>query len=136
MKTIEVPAKKESLDAVMAFIRESAALAPFGPGDWMKIELAVEEAFVNIASYAYGNGEGMAEIGCALDGSTLRLRLVDGGAPYNPLKKADPDITLSAEDRQIGGLGIFLVKQLMDEVDYHRQENKNILEMSLRGDGK
>jgi len=94
-----------------------------------KIEVSVEELFVNIASYAYSNKEGNAEISFDFDAASRTVSIVfaDSGIRYNPLEKEDPDITLSAEERQIGGLGIFMVKKYMDEVLYDFVENKNIV---------
>ena len=80
-----------------------------------QIDLAVEEIFVNIAHYS---GAETATISCECKGENLEIIFADSGVPFNPLEKADPDITLKAEDRQIGGLGIFLTKKFMDSVEY------------------
>ena len=98
----------------------------------MKIDVAVEEIFINIASYAYGNEVGNAEIILDINDSNTKatITFVDEGIPYNPLEKDDPDTTLSADERQIGGLGIFIVKKSMDSVEYKNQEGKNILTIS------
>jgi len=95
----------------------------------MQIDLAVEEIFVNIASYAYAPGTGPATIRVGLtdDGSVFVIELIDQGVPYNPLAKEDPDITLSAEERKIGGLGILLTKKSMDDVQYEYANGSNIL---------
>lgn len=85
-----------------------------------KIHLSVEEAVENVVDYAYEGGMGWLEAGTELDtsGLTLTILIKDAGVPFNPLEKEDPDITASAEERKIGGLGIFLCKQMMDEVSY------------------
>ena len=82
----------------------------------MQIDLAVEEIFVNISNYAYQKGKGNAVVEVSLDGETNTVSIIfsDRGIPYNPLQKTDPDITLTAEERQIGGLGIFMTKKIMD----------------------
>ena len=89
-----------------------------------QIDLAVEEIFVNIAHYS---GAETATISCECKGDNLEITFADAGVPFNPLEKADPDITLKAEDRQIGGLGIFLTKKFMDSVEYNFCDGKNIL---------
>ncbi len=91
--------------------------------------IAVEEIFVNIAHYAYGgkSGEAVVNLDIRNDPKSCRVVLQDRGIPYNPLEKADPDITLSAEERDIGGLGIYMVKQSMDRVEYRYEDGCNIL---------
>jgi anti-sigma regulatory factor (Ser/Thr protein kinase) len=104
----------------------------------MKIQMAlcvaIEEVFVNIANYAYDGGEGHVSLGIAFDASesTVTFRMTDKGIPFDPLKKPDPDITLSAEDRDIGGLGIFIAKKTMDCVTYAYENGENILTMIKR----
>ena len=95
----------------------------------MQIDVAIEEIFVNIAHYAYPEGEGDAVISVGADTAAGGVQIVfeDEGIPYDPLKNEDPDITLSAEDRPIGGLGIFMVKKSMDEVSYEYKDGKNRL---------
>ena len=95
----------------------------------MQVDIAVEELFVNIASYAYGKEEGLAVIRLDIekDPLTVKITFEDRGVPYNPLAKEDPDITLSAEERQIGGLGIYMVKKSMDDIIYEHKDGKNIL---------
>lgn len=96
-----------------------------------KIRLSVEEAVENVVHYAYEGGIGWLEAGTSLshDGLTLTIELRDAGTPFNPLDKPDPDITLGAEERNIGGLGIFLCKQMMDSIEYRYEEGCNILRM-------
>ena len=94
-----------------------------------KLRLCIEEVVENIVNYAYDGGKGWVEVGTHLDSDTLTITLKDEGIPFNPLEKEDPDITLSAEERQIGGLGIFLCKQMMDKLEYERTDNCNIFKM-------
>lgn len=91
------------------------------------IHVCVEEIFVNIASYAYCDTIGQVEIELEVTEDTFRMLFRDSGIPYNPLDKAAPDTTLSAEERDIGGLGIFMIKEMMDTVTYEYKENKNWL---------
>lgn len=96
----------------------------------LKIRLCIEEAVVNITQYAYKDpAEGWLEASIDRDNNTIVIMLVDAGTRFNPLEKEDPDITLSAEDRDIGGLGIFLCKSIMDDVQYIYRDNCNVLTM-------
>ena len=100
----------------------------------MQIDVAIEEIFVNIAHYAYPGGEGNAVIEVEADSSAKNVLIVfeDNGIPYNPLEKEDPDISLSADDRPVGGLGIFMVKKTMDGMYYEYKDNRNRL-TSVKG---
>ena len=91
------------------------------------IVVAVEEALANIFQYAYPGGDGTVEIVCREDSQTLTLEIVDNGLPYNPLTREDPDTTMALDERPIGGLGVYLIKQLMDTVHYRREGDRNIL---------
>ena len=95
----------------------------------MQIELAIDEIFTNIVSYAYGSGTGTATVQMSYDAGTGEVSLVfmDSGVPYDPLKKEDPDVNLPAEERAIGGLGIFLVKKTMDDMRYEYRDGRNCL---------
>ena len=97
-----------------------------------KLRLSIEEAVENVVRYAYEGGIGWLEAGTSLDEDTLVLtiELRDAGIPFNPLLRDDPDITLPAEQREIGGLGIFLCKQMMDTINYRYEEGNNILTMT------
>jgi diacylglycerol kinase (ATP) len=101
-----------------------------------KIRLSIEEAVENVVRYAYEGGMGWIEVGTELDpdGVMLTIVLRDAGVPFNPLERPDPDVTLSAEDREIGGLGIFLCKQLMDHIEYKYEDGCNVLIMRKKVD--
>ena len=94
-----------------------------------QIDLSIDEIFTNIASYAYGSGTGDATVQLDFDEAsrTVSITFVDRGIAYNPLEKPDPDVTLPAEEREIGGLGIYLVKKVMDGLKYKRENGLNIL---------
>lgn len=117
------------LEEVQAFIGKYMEEAEFSMAMATQMEVAVEEIFVNIASYAYVDGTGNAVVKCRLNTEEKQLEICfeDWGVPYNPLEKQDPDITLSAEERRIGGLGIYMVKKSMDDVIYEYAEGKNCL---------
>ncbi len=126
---INIEAKAENLDEVLSFINKNLKKLECPQKAQTQIDIAVEEVFVNIASYAYKNGTGNASIGVKTDSVTrsVEITFTDSGIPYNPLEKEDPDTALSAEERQIGGLGIFMVKKSMDDMRYRRENDKNIL---------
>ncbi len=129
MKQMRTAAKTEILQDVLDFIEEQLDSLDCPMKARIQLNIAVEEIFVNIASYAYPETEGDVTIQFMAEGNPVTVTIVftDTGIPYNPLAKADPDITLSAEERQIGGLGIFIVKESMDDVAYERCGNQNIL---------
>lgn len=97
-----------------------------------KIRLSIEEVIENIIQYAYDNGSGFLEVGTQVEDGVLFIHFIDAGTPFNPLDKPDPDISLSAEDRPIGGLGIFISKQMMDKIEYEYKDGCNVLTMSKR----
>ena len=129
MKELDILAKTENLDAVTDFVNEQLEAAGCPMKILMQIDLAVEEIFVNIANYAYSPEEGPATVRVQTDSekSTVDITFIDHGVPYDPLAKQDPDVTLSAEQRAIGGLGIFMVKKSMDDVTYEYRDGHNIL---------
>lgn len=134
MKTRILPAEADRLDEVNAFIDKELESYACSPKTHMEISLAVEEIFINIANYAYKPEQGQAEIVVDTFGEPplLTVGFLDWGKPFNPLDKPDADITLSAEERGIGGLGIYLVKKLMDDVSYVHEDGKNILTIRKR----
>ena len=97
----------------------------------MAICVAIEEVFVNIARYAYEDGNGEVTLGIKLDeeNQIITFKMSDRGIPFDPLKKDDPDITLSADEREIGGLGIFITKKTMDSISYAYENGENVLTM-------
>ena len=125
------PAKVEALSDVLGFVDRTLESYECPMKIQTAICVAIEEVFVNIAHYAYGDGEGDMKLGIGFDEKSrnITFRMADKGAPFDPLKKPDPDITLSAEEREIGGLGIFITKKTMDTVSYAYENGENILIM-------
>ena len=126
-RVLKIPAKPERLDEVLDFV--DALLDENGCAPQVRTELrmAMEEVYVNVAHYAYPSGDGWAEIrGSVADGAAT-FRLIDGGTPFDPLAKPDPDILLSGEERAIGGLGIYMVKNMVDQVEYVYRDGCNQL---------
>jgi sigma-B regulation protein RsbU (phosphoserine phosphatase) len=132
MKQLRVAARRDRLDDVLAFIEEELLAAGCPAKARMQWALAAEEVFVNIADYAYGSGSGEAIVSMDISGNPPVATVVfsDGGAPHDPLEKPDPDVTMPAADREIGGLGIFLIKKSVDEVRYRREDGKNVLTLT------
>ena len=131
MKELTVEAKLEYMDEIMDFVEEQLLEYDCPLKTKMQINIALDELFTNIVSYAYGDEEGFATIRVEIVESPLAvvITFIDSGIPYDPLKKEDPDTTLSAEERQIGGLGIYMVKKSMDEISYEYKDKQNILQI-------
>lgn len=130
MEKLEVKASVNELEQVQSFVRQELEKYGCSEAVAMQLEMAVEEIFVNIAHYAYNpKGSGTVTISCGLQEDLMQvvIQFLDKGTPYNPLEKQDPDVTLDAGEREIGGLGIFMVKKSMDQVDYTYENGKNIL---------
>ena len=127
-------ARKDTLPEVMAFTEECLERFDCPIKSSMAICVAVEEIFVNIASYAYGGGDGNASLSFGFDENERKMTLVitDNGVPFNPLERDEPDISLSATEREIGGLGIFITKKTMDTISYAYENGKNILTMTKK----
>ena len=129
MKELELEALTDNLPQVISFVDEQLEAADCPMKIQMQIDIAVEEIFVNIAHYAYNPEVGTATVRIEVMGEppAVDITFIDNGIPYDPLAKADPDVTLSADERQIGGLGIFMVKKTMDDVKYEYCDGHNIL---------
>lgn len=123
----EFDAETDNLHKVLAFVEEELEKHGCSMKTQMLISVMVEEIFVNIALYAYPGTKGKATIGMQFKNDSVTIFFKDNGIEFNPLAKKDPDITLKAEDREIGGLGIYMVKKSMDDVTYIRNGDENIL---------
>ncbi|MBO5777230.1 MAG: ATP-binding protein, partial [Clostridia bacterium] len=128
------PAKIDALEDVLYFVDGTLEGYECPMKLQASISVAIEEVFVDVAHYAYGEGEGDVSISIAFDGDSrlATFRMADKGIPFDPLNKPDPDITLSAEQREIGGLGIYIVKKTMDTVTYTYENGENILIMKKK----
>ena len=129
MSELTIEAKTENLEKVLAFVDKHLEEKECAIKVQMQIDVAVEELFVNIAQYAYDSDTGMVTIQVEIQEEPLAVMItfIDNGVTYNPLAKEDPDITLAAEERQIGGLGIYMVKKTMDDITYEYKDGQNIL---------
>lgn len=132
MKELKVEADHENMQKVQDFVKGELEQSPgLSHKDLLQIHMVIDEIFGNIVAYAYEDGRGDVVILVDYDKTqgTVMLVFTDEGKPYNPLLNEDPDIKLSADERTVGGLGIFMVKNTMDEIDYENREGKNILTM-------
>ena len=129
MRELTLEATIENVETVTQFVEEQLEEVECSAKARMQINLAIDELFSNIANYAYNPETGPATVRVEVTKEPLEVLItfIDEGVPYDPLAKDDPDITLSAEERKIGGLGIFLVKKSMDEVNYEYENGRNIL---------
>jgi serine/threonine-protein kinase RsbW len=130
LKTLEVAAQSENLPKVQEFVQSQLKEnQSCSPDVLWKTELAIEEIFTNVANYAYPdkNGTVIISVDAQAAEDTAVISFTDHGVPYDPLKKADPNLQLSAQDRPIGGLGIFLTKKMMDNVAYKFENGANVL---------
>ena len=134
MKELTVPATLEKLEEVQAFIEGELEENDCPMKAVTQISIAVEEIYVNIAHYASHPEVGEATVRISVGGDPLQvtIQFLDSGKPFDPLKKPDADVSLSAEEREIGGLGILMVKKSMDDVTYEYRDGCNILTLKKR----
>ena len=129
MKELKLDATVENIEVVTDFVNEQLEALGCPMKAQMQIDVAIDELFGNIAYYAYNPdvGEATVRVEVVEDPLAVIITFIDKGIPYDPLAKADPDVTLSLEEREIGGLGIFMVKKSMDEITYEYKDGQNIL---------
>lgn len=135
MAELRIAAADENLEKINQFIHSQLEGIDYPPTLDFQLDLAVEEIFVNIAHYAYAPGKGDAEITCTVEKndknqSVLTIIFRDGGVPFDPLARPDPDPAAALEDRGIGGWGIYLTKKYMDTVSYAHVDGKNTLTLT------
>ena len=129
--SFEVNADVNELQRVLSYVEECIGEMDCPAKSMMQINVAVEEIFVNIAHYAYSGeiGEAVIEVEITDEPKAVTITFIDSGVMYDPLAKPDPDVTLLAKDRQIGGLGIFMTKKFMDELSYEYRDGHNVFAM-------
>jgi len=134
MQSVQFSAKFEFLDEIREFVGDIARAGGFGDKDIYNIQLAADEAASNIIEHAYeGVSDGLLELSCGVKGNTITIILVDHGESFDPSEVPLPDLKADLSERKIGGLGIFLMRKLMDEVRYEVKPNKNnVLTMTKR----
>ena len=124
---IELDADIKHLNAFIELANKNALEMEFDNSSVMQIELALEEAIVNIINHAYPEKHGKIRFDCQGNGSSLVMTIMDFGIPFNILTLEDPDVEASLEEREVGGLGVFFIKKLMDRVEYERKQEGNLL---------
>ena len=131
MKELTVNAAVENIEVVTDFVNEELEKLDCPLKARRQIDVAIDELFGNIARYAYSPDVGKATVRFSVEENPLEVTItfIDNGVPFNPLEKSNPDTSLSAEERPIGGLGIFLVKKTMDLVEYEYKNGQNILKI-------
>lgn len=130
---LTLPNDVESIPQLAAFIEAVTEELAIAPQLTMRINLAMEEAVVNVMKYAYPEGTlGQIDISTSFSDGTITFAIKDSGIPFDPTKVSSPDISLPVEERSIGGLGIYLVRELMDEVSYCYKNNHNILTLKKK----
>jgi len=129
MKELTLAATVENIETVTEFVNEQLEALDCPMKAQMQIDIAIDELFGNIAHYAYNpeTGDATVRVEVVQEPLSVVITFIDKGVPYDPLSNADPDTSLSAEERGIGGLGIYIVKKSMDEITYSYQDGKNIL---------
>ena len=134
MRELTLEAKIDNIPTVTAFVDELLEALDCPMKAQLQIDVAIDEMFCNIAMYAYPDGKGEATVRFEFDESArvATITFVDSGIPFDPVAKPDPDVTLSAEERQIAGLGIFMVKKTMDSMEYRRENDHNILKITKK----
>ena len=134
MKELTIAATIENIGTVTDFVNEQLESLDCPMKAQMQIAIAIDELFGNIAHYAYNPEIGKATVRVEVveDPLSVVITFIDNGVPYDPLAKADPDTTLSAEERDIGGLGIYMVKKSMDNITYEYKDGQNILKIKKK----
>ena len=129
IEEIVIEARRENLDQVLGFMDAHLERRDCPMKVMLQLDIAVEELFVNIANYAYGDqvGQAVIQLQEEHDPEGISITFIDEGMPFDPLAKPDPDVTLGAMDRSVGGLGIYMVKKSMDDMKYRYEDNRNIL---------
>lgn len=126
------PAKFDNLERLMKSISDCARAQGFDQRRISEIELATEEALVNIFKYSYPEKPGEVEIICKAEANRFIIEIIDSGIRFDVTSWPDPDITADRDERKIGGLGVFLIKKMVDEVRYRRENNRNILDLVIK----
>ncbi len=134
LMTLALPAKLENLERWVKSVSDCAESQGFDRKRIREIEVAAEEALVNICNYSYPEKTGGVEVVCKLDGDRFIIEIIDSGIPFDVTSLPDPDIMADADKRKIGGLGVFLIKKMVDEVRYRRENNRNILNLIIEKD--
>lgn len=137
METLRLPAKIESLEKFRLFVLRNVEKENPSQDDILKVELVLEEIITNVSLYAYPEKEGDAEVACSWDGAgSFGVDITDWGDPFDPLSREDPDLSQELSQRSVGGLGIYLARQMADEMSYKRENGRNVLSVRFHLPGR
>lgn len=128
-QVLRVPAKLEGMEEILNFVGSLLEDNGGTPQVRTQMRMAMEELYANVTLYAYPSGDGWVEIRGSVEDGVATFKIIDSGTPFDPLAKPDPNILLSGEERAIGGLGIYMVKTMVDEVEYEFRDGCNCLTM-------
>lgn len=133
LSSLRLPAELGQLPVFLDHVRQTTQITGLAEAQGTRLELAVEEALVNVFNYAYARQPNPGAVTCrvGVEADGLTVEIVDEGPPFDPLARPDPDTALTLEQRQPGGLGIFMIRQLTDEVSYRREEDRNVLTIRM-----
>ncbi len=130
---LTLPATREFLDRFRTFVMDAADSLDLPTAVRGRIDLVLEEVLLNVMDYAYGPEQaGEVDVGCGRAGDSFRIILRDQGRPFNPLDQKNPDLAAGIDQREVGGLGVFLTKQMADQLHYHHENGRNILELDFK----
>lgn len=134
LSSLRLPAELGQLPVFLDHVRQTTQITGLAEAQGTRLELAVEEALVNVFNYAYARQPNPGAVTCrvGVEADGLTVEIVDEGPPFDPLARPDPDTALTLEQRQPGGLGIFMIRQLTDEVSYRREEGQNVLTIRMQ----
>src|ERR1700733_15238597 len=132
MNRLILPASAGSISALSEFVRGGAVATGIADDELVKLDLVLEEILINVARYAYTPETGAVEVAYAQAGpGKLHVEIADYGRVFNPLQADPPDLSRGLADRPIGGLGVFLVRSMVDSIDYRREQDRNILSFTF-----
>lgn len=132
IKRLILPASAESITAFRVFVRDGALSAGVPPSEFEKLDLVLEEVLINVARYAYTPRIGKVEVACRPEGpGKLHVEIIDFGRFFNPLEADPPDLSRGLADRPIGGLGVFLIRSMVESIAYRRDEERNVLSFTF-----
>jgi len=129
LSEINIEATIENISVITNFVNDELDKYNCPEKEKIKVDIVIDELVTNVSKYAYGEETGMITVQIEMAENNICMAFIDSGIPYNPLERAEPDVTLSVDDRPIGGLGIYLVKKLMDDITYEYADGKNILKI-------
>ena len=136
VKRLTLPASPESIAAFCEFVRPGALAAGIAASELEKLDLVLEEILINVARYAYAPDQGVVEVACSgLGHGKVQVEVGDYGRVFNPLELDPPDLSRGLAERPIGGLGAFLVRSMVDSIDYRREGNRNVLSFTFPNAG-